>query len=285
MRPENNESSGLRFYSFGIVVADKDDDGDYIKATPIEELPLVKGKLSEVAYDYSVSGVDHKNIGVNASVKGVAFVVAKWTALDSGNRITAPNVYAGETVMLLRYGNSDDVYWMDIFREPRLRRLEHVVYAVSNLKDKGFAYDNDTGHFLTMSSRDQYISLHTSNNRDEPVGYDLKFDLAKGTVEFTDTQKNHFFLDSQAGNLLVELNNECRMKVPKTFFDTELNVINGSYSGDVNIDGEQENKKNIKAHQDIISMSTSTAISLTHHLHLYNPGPGGPTPSQPPTPA
>lgn len=219
MRPLPTESSGFRFYSFGIVAEDKEDDGDFIKVTPIEELPLIKGRLKEVEYKYTVSGVNHKDVKVKDDVKGVGFVVARWSSLDNGNRNTAPNVYEGETVMLLRFGNTDDVFWVDMFREPKLRRLEHVVHSFSNLKEKGEAYEKDSSHYVEISSREQRIQLHTSNNRDEPVGFDVTFDLAKGTFTFLDTNDNRVFIDSVKGELVVDMNKSITLNAPEIKFN------------------------------------------------------------------
>jgi len=42
-----DDQSGVRFYSIGIVVEDKTDDGDIIKVTPIESLPQALGVHSD----------------------------------------------------------------------------------------------------------------------------------------------------------------------------------------------------------------------------------------------
>lgn len=224
MNPQATEGTGFRFYSFGIVAEDKDDDGDFIKVTPIEELPLIKGRLKDIKLDYKASGTDHKNVAVDANVKGVGFVVARWTGFDNGNRNTAPNVQEGETVMLMRFGNTDDFFWMDLFREPELRRLEHVVYSFSNVKDKGQAYDQDTSHYVMVSSREQKIQLHCSNNRDEPVGMDITIDLAKGTFEYLDTNKNTVKIDGQKGELEIEMQKSVTIKAME--ITLKANAIN-----------------------------------------------------------
>lgn len=217
-----NDSSGLRIYGLGIVTQDKtDDDGDMITVAPMEDLPLILGRLKDIKYDYNVSGVDHKGASVSSNVSGVAYFSAKWTSLEGGNRNTAPNVCEGETVLLLKYASTEDIYWTDYKREPALRRLENVLYAYSNLKEKGQAYDLDTSHWVRISSRDQIVQLHTSNNRDEKAGYDITLNLSEGTFQLIDTNKNEIFLDSVNGDLRINTNRSIEFNTKQIRFNAE----------------------------------------------------------------
>ncbi len=319
MEPSISQQSGYRFYSFGVVTEDKTDDGDYIKVTPIEELPLVKGKLSEATFDYESKGTDHKGVTTNTSTKGVAFLVARWAPMECGNRNTAPNVYEGETVMLIKYGSSNDIFWTDIFRETKLRRLENVVYAFSNLSSKGEAYDQESSYWFQVSTRDKIVKLHTSNNDGEACGYDINIDTSAGTFELIDTSKNRIFLDSVNGDLKMDINNSVEINTLKVRSNgkeyvrttgDEIKDTAGSkieyrssgtfdeYSGGTvdihnptNITGNTNIAGNL-AVTGVITAPTVTAsvnvtgggISLKDHKHKYNPGPGGPVDSQPPTP-
>lgn len=268
MNPQATEGTGYRFYSFGILSEDKEKNTDLIKVTPIEELPLAVGVLKKIKLDYKgVKGVDHQGKDVNADIKGGVIVVAKWAPFETNNRQTAPNVYAGESVMLMKFGNTDDIYWMDMFREPELRRLEHVVYSFSNLKEKGKAFDEDTAVMLTFSTREQFIRLQTPHNRDEKAGYDIKIDMAKGKITVEDTKKNTLTWDSVAGSLVGKFNKLFKITAP-----------------DIILDGETEVTKNLNVVKEVTATWKSSPIKLTKHKHLYNPGPGGPSPSQPPLP-
>jgi len=309
MNPMNSEGSGFRFYSFGIVVEDKTDDGDYIKVTPIEELPLVKGKLSEAAFNYDVSGTDHKGVNVTSNIKGVSYVIAQWAPLECNNRNTAPNVYESETVMLLKYGSTDDVFWCDLFREPKLRRLENVIHSYSNLEEKGTAYDQDSSYWTQISTRDQVIKLHTSNNRDEKVGYDITIDTANGTFELLDTNTNRMFLDSVNGDFKlfttnsIELDSQMIRINGQTYVRTTGPEItetgdhitnNGNQSIQYTSSGtwDADSAATINLHKttdvdgELIATGdvTGAGTSLNTHTHKYNPGSGGPTETQPTTP-
>lgn len=295
MDPRTEQGSGLRFYSFGIVTEDKADDGDYIKVTPIEELPLVKGKLSEVKFDYDVKGTDHKGVSVSSNTKGVSYVVAKWAAMESGNRNTAPNVTEGETVLLLKYGTSDDVFWSDLFREPKLRRLENVIHSFSNLSDKGTGYDQETSYWFQVSTRDQVVQFHTSSNNKEPVSYDLVIDTSKGTFQIVDSNKNEIFLDSVNGDLKITAQNSIEMNAPmiringeqyvRTTSDEITNKAGSSatYSSDGSWDADAGGTINL--HKTVIGDGDGifSGISSDHHTHIYIPGDGSPAQSEEPT--
>lgn len=297
MEPKTNLSTGYRFYSFGIVIEDKtDNDEDYIKATPIEELQLVKGKLKDIKFDYTVSGVDHKGVVKNHTASGVSYIVAKWAPFENNNRVTAPNVCEGETVILLKYANTDDIYWTEFFREPGIRRLEHVVYAFSDLKEKGSAYNDDTSYWVKYSTRDKYVHLHTSNNDEEPVGYDFKFDTLNGTFELSDTNKNYVKLDSVNGDLSIKTNRSIELNSPQIRINGEEYVRttapeitdtandSASYISEGSWTADAASKVDILKPTYVDGDVLAGDISAQNHTHDYLPGNGSPTPSQKPNP-
>ena len=300
MSSNSDQTSGLRFYSYGIVIEDSIDDSDYIKVVPIEDLPLASGKLNEATFDYKVKGTDHKGVSVTGDIKGVAFVVARWAALENGNRNTSPNVYESETVMLLKYASTNDVYWCDLFREPKLRRLENVVYSFSNLKEKGAAYDQESSYWFQVSTRDKVIRLHTCNNDGEPVEFDFTVDTDKGTFSISDSNKNQIFLDSVNGDLKVDMMNSIELNAPQIRIngkeyvrttgneikDTADSTITQTSGGTFTMDsgGTVDILKPTTVIGTVVSTGDVVAagISVDEHTHLYNPGGGGPTPSSPP---
>lgn len=219
MNPQFNEGSAVRFYSLGIVTEDKTDDGDLVKVTPIEELPQVLGVLSDAKFDYDVKGTNHQGVDVSTSVKGVAFVVAKWKNFGGDNRNTAPNVYENETVLLIKYGSHEQVYWHKIGREPMFRRLENAIYTWSNLEVKGEEHDLETSIFLQVSTRDQRVQLHIPDNRGEKSGYDMIFDMAAGTFHLYDTHKNSMFWDSVNGDLKIDMNRSVEVNTQEIRFN------------------------------------------------------------------
>jgi hypothetical protein len=266
MQPKLDAMSGFHIHSFGIVAEDKNGDDDYIKAFPAETLPLAKGgRLADIKFDYNVSGTDHKGVAVNSNVKGVAYVVAQYVAIGDGNRQTAPNVYESETVLLWRYANDDKFYWTDLMREPTLRRLEHIVYAISNLKEKGQKFDNDSSHWFMFSSREQKIQLHSSKNRDEPVGFDVTFDLAKGTITIEDTNQNSFVWDGVNGDLSITMNRDINLYAKRDVNITADNNIN--LHAKVDIVNQADNNINSTATNALTEQAKTIAMNADQTLN------------------
>ena len=83
----------------------------------------------------------------------------------------------------------------------------------------------------------------------------------------------HNFSMKVSDNVYIECSN-ATVKANNVEIDSPLS----HFKGDVNVDGKVKAKQTITSDVDCIS----AGISGKSHTHLYNPGPGGPTPSQPP---
>lgn len=185
------------FYSLGIVVKDKDRWKDDIQAYPSEELPFASG---------SISGASYKTGGKNV-------ISAIWVPMGQSNRMTSPNVVAGEHVMLYRFADSDEYYWDTMFREPELRRLETVLYAYGNLKAKGKAFNKeDSSYYFEVSTHDGHIHLHTTKSNGEKVGYDIMVSTKESHIIIKDTLDNMVKLDSAKADFDVKTNHDIQLR-------------------------------------------------------------------------
>ncbi len=206
--------SNYKFYSTGIVVEDKKQGVDYILVSPVETLNNQKAG--------SIKDFNKESKGDKKSVTGGTFktehdsksyVKARWFSMGNGNRMTAPDVHAGETVMLYKFGDVDDLYWDDMGREPGLRRLEDVTMSFSNKKEKdNKPYDKDSSYWFRVNTKDKFIHFHTSTNDGEAAGYDIKIDTKTGVLSIVDTKGNSVTLDSPAGNLSVKVNTDINLE-------------------------------------------------------------------------
>ena len=137
-----------------------------------------------------------------------------------GNRITAPDVQPGETVILYKYGDREEYFWESRENATKLRRLEHVRYSYcnvpGNLAEEG--YDDDKSYWIEWSTMDKKIHLHTSTNDGEACGYDFTFDTASGTFEIKDTLGNYQKLDSTGGVWHILGNTEVLLEAPLVHF-------------------------------------------------------------------
>lgn len=221
--------SGLQFYSFGIVAVNKPRGSMDIMVVPIEELPMTTGTSEDVnvkakngtkpnvfrkeskrpaTFDkqkttYSVEVPDHKKVSRAYKVSGESMIQAKWRCLGENNRVTAPDVIAGETVLIMRVADSDEYVWTTFGYEPGIRRQETVCYVFGNIPSGNALTDKDTSYWLEVSTHDKYVHLHTAKNDSEPYAYDLKFDTEKGTVELADDAGNVIRLNSSQNQITL----------------------------------------------------------------------------------
>lgn len=195
--------SALELYSIGIVVVDKPRNTDFIEVTPIETIVTADMLLKDLALNYQVGMPDHQGVVRNDQITGGPVLTARWIPFGHSNRMTAPDVIKGETVIIFRVEETEDYYWTTIFREPGIRRLETVNYMYGNIPTGLNPFDKNTSYWAEVSTHDKYVHIHTSKNDGEPFEYDIKLDTAIGKLTITDHVGNHIVLDS--ANDLIQL--------------------------------------------------------------------------------
>lgn len=232
--------SDLKLFSLGIVVKNKLENESRIYVIPIESLPELDGELTK---DIEVINETSENIigSIETSqlFKG-NHLIADWIP-ESSNRDTAPDVVQGETVKIYKYGDTDQYYWSILFREPGLRRLEHVRYIYSNQSKYRVPHDKDTSYWIEISTRDKYIKIHTSTNDKEPYGYDIELNTDVGLLTIKDTAENSIELNSEESSLTASINKTVNVNTEKVNIKaTEVNVIaeTTNISGNTNIGGD-----------------------------------------------
>lgn len=224
------KESAIKFYGIGIVLYDKIEGSTEIHAVPVEDMSQLQGKLREIVYDYDIKVPDHQGIKRTDSMKGGVSLTAKWINIAESNRTTAPDVYAHETVLLVRVADSEQIYWTDMLNETSLRRLETVRYSFSN-KSSGFEpYDGDSSYWLEFDTRNKHVKLHTADNDGEYTKYDIEILTREGSITIKDDEGNSIFLDSRANRLEVTTVDSMLFKTKKMDFEAEDITLKGSSS-------------------------------------------------------
>jgi len=200
------DKSDLIFYSLGIVVEDKKIGTNYAILTPIEQLSTADGKLNKTETIATPQG---------AQLKKRSTIIAKWIQDGDTNRITSPNVYKNETVKIFRFADTDKYYWTTVFHEPLIRRLEEVTYAYSNKKTPLEEYDKNSSYYITYSTLNKFIHLHTSTNDGELSGYDVFINTKTGEISITDTHNNQIYWKSVSKKLIIQNFNEFDIDILK----------------------------------------------------------------------
>lgn len=254
-----SQVSGLKIYSFGIVTKDKGPNTDLIEVSPTEELPLIDGPLDKHQVNYNYNLPDAKGNVQQTKITGGGTLTAKWWPLGGGNRATSPDMCSGETVLLLKYADVEDIFWTTIFFEPSLRKQETVCYMFSNEKKPLKAFDKNSSYWFEVDTRNKKVTLHTSTNDNERSGYDLIIDTGAGVLSIKDTQGNSIELHSVDGHLIANINNNADITVPKTIWRGDIQLVGNLHVMDtVTVEGTQTNNANVTVNANLNVNGTIT---------------------------
>lgn len=199
----NTEGSGLFPYGLGIVAVTKEDNVDTVMFFPAEKLSLEYGKVDEIKDEIEVEVLDSNNKKHKVKAERGAMMEARWFPDGTDGRQTAPDVVNGETIQIYRYRDSDTFYWKTILREPELRRLEHVVYAYSNLPSGRAKFEIDSSYGNSWSTKDKKVTMWTSQSNGEAFSYLFKIDTAASTWSMWDNVNNGFGIESNLGQVYM----------------------------------------------------------------------------------
>ena len=195
----------IEVYCIGYSVKDKEPNSWELEIFPIEVLPNVEGELTEPD-EISVQTKNADGDDVAVSIKRHKTIIAHWLPIGQPNRGTAPDVCRGETVMVVRYGTEDRFYWLPMFAEFDLRKKESVLYFFSNKNEPSADGElNKEGYYFLIDTRNKKIKLHTSNNDEEEVEYNITIDTKNGSIEILDSNENRVFLNSKDSELNVKI--------------------------------------------------------------------------------
>lgn len=191
------ETSKFTLYSLGIVAKDKPTSTDTITVMPIEHINDTVGDVNDTS-DYESNSVNHKQVPSKSKAVSKNTITANWISLGSSNRISSPDVIAGETVLIYTYADTNEYYWTTYLREPSIRRLEKVLYGYSNLSSgaRSESFGRDTSYWLEVDTMNKYVKLHTSDNDGEFTTYDIRINTKEGSLDIKDGVGNSIVMDS-----------------------------------------------------------------------------------------
>lgn len=189
--------SKLHLYSLGIVAVNKPLSSKVIEVTPIEDVPLLNGELTDNVRDVSSKARDTEGAAYHTEVSAGNTIKATWFPLEGGgNRLTAPDVRRGERVIIYRYADTDQFWWVTQGQDMRLRKLETVIFGISATRDESAEPDPENMYWMEWSSHKKAITIHTSKADGEPYAYDIQINTAYGSILIKDDDGNSFSLDS-----------------------------------------------------------------------------------------
>lgn len=204
--PKNEHTlSKLHIHSFGIAANDLPLNSKILEVIPVEDFPMLSGTLTNNASQYQAAGVNAQGQSYSESVLQSPSVSAEWMPLGGSNRMTPPNIRAGERLTLWRMGDSDKYYWMTLMDDLHLRKLETVIYAWSGSTsqsgsqantDDPSAGNSDSSYFFEVSTHNKLMHLHTSKANGELCSFDVQVNPGTGVIQIQDDIGNFFLMDA-----------------------------------------------------------------------------------------
>lgn len=196
--------SQFHFYSLGTVAVNKPLNVDIIEVTPSEHTGMLNGEILDHQVQESRKSTNADGSAYETNTTQSATIKCRWMPFGS-NRLTSPDVRRGEQVVIMRFGDKNEFYWVSTEYEKKLRKLETVVYGISATRDENDIGNPDSMYYIEISSHRKLIHLHTSNKNGEPFVYDLQLNTGDGYFLLTDDVNNLINLDSK--NTRIELTN------------------------------------------------------------------------------
>jgi hypothetical protein len=196
--------SKLRFYSLGIVAANKPTNTKIIEVYPSEELPMVNGFLDDNKDTYTAQGVDASGQDYSTKVQMGNTIKAQWVPFCDSQRMTAPDVRRGERVVIYQFGDADKYYWTTWENDNKLRKLETVIWAFSGTKNESDDLTADTSYFFEVSTHKKLVTFHTSQADGERFGYNVQIDTKNSKLIVTDTAGNKIIINSPEQQLYLQ---------------------------------------------------------------------------------
>jgi hypothetical protein len=196
--------SQFKVYSLGTVAANKLLKSNEIEVVPIETAPMHHGDLSDAVNNYGAQSTDQQGAAYQVEVQTTASIRATWLPIGSSNRLTAPDVRRGATVILYQFADTDQYWWTTLKDDMYLRKLETVIYGFSATRDENAKPSPDNMYFLEISTHQKVVHFHTSRADGEPFAYDIQINTAEGCITIQDDTGNVFFLDSPEKRLKMQ---------------------------------------------------------------------------------
>lgn len=188
--------SKLVKFSIGYVSKDKPEDSPYVRVIPVETSVQIDGIIEDEDTTILFDGIDEDGEAISGKVNSSIAIVAEWIGSDS-NRMTAPDLRKGEVVTIYKYADEDRYFWESRNTKSKLRDTEHVVHLFSAKPKGDRAYlDLSNSYSITISSRDQQITVMLTDYNGEKASFVLQLDGKNGKAMLMDNKGQQFAIES-----------------------------------------------------------------------------------------
>jgi hypothetical protein len=268
----NPSISRLQIYSYGIVASNKALDSAQIEVTPVEDMPMMDGQITDNVTTTEASGVDGSGNPFQTQVTESGTLTATWMPMGQPNRQTPPDVRRGEQVAIYRFGDADQYFWVTMGSDLALRKLETVIFGFSGTPNEGDSPSADNTYLIGISTHQKRVWMSTTKANGEPYAYNLELDTDNGKFTISDDIGNVFTLDSENHILRAENTDGSFMEINQENFNLFVN-------DQINMEGKGLNIKtqtmNTEASESITTKTTTQTITATTlHNGNFNTGAG-----------
>lgn len=208
--------SKLHFYSIGYAAENKKLTSNELEVYPVEVMGYLQGDVNSDSAEDSHEGVDAFGQNYTVPAKVTNSIKAQWYNFGA-NRATAPDIRRGEQVVLMRFSDVDKYYWISTNQSENLRRLETVIFRISNVSsnDADVELDSTNTYYIEWSTHNKTITLVTNKNDGEAAAYTFQFDTKDGSVTLQDDIGNFFELMSLERKWTLQNADKSRVVIDK----------------------------------------------------------------------
>ena len=220
---DNQQKSGLRFYSLALVAANKKMSSLSIEVTPIEFFSLLNGELTDNKQELKAESEDIMGQKWSEAIDSTPSIMATWIPFGQTHRLTAPDVRRGDLVMIYQFGDTDEYWWeeLNINKKRIVRRLETIIWAISNNSKENIEDDAKTTYWVEWSTHKKLLHIHTSKNDEEPFEYDIQLDCKNGRFVLKDDDDNYIEFDSKERFIKVHNKDKSFVQLDKKIITIE----------------------------------------------------------------
>lgn len=254
------EKSKFYLYTIGEVARDKLLTSYQIEVFPSEILPNTT--IDPASVNSNVVEVIDSNGGISSiNVDKTRTINCEWLPVGDSNRVTPPDVVAGEKVFVYRYSDTDLYFWTTTYVEIDLRKHETVTWLYSNKQEKSdLSTATKNAYKFIVDTLNKFIEMFTNNNDGEYTTYNVKVNTKDGIIVIVDGKQNTFTLESQKDTLTIDLKNELNI-ITTNKVNIKTTDINIEASNNINITAG--NNISIKAGNDY-TLNTGNNTKFSH---------------------
>ena len=263
--------SKMHIFSIGLALSNVTKNGDEITVLPIEQSFGLEGELNHLPNAEQVNIKDESESDITINLKTSAGIKAKWFRLAEPNRLTAPNIRRGATVIIWQFDNTDEYFWEPYNKNSIRMALEHVTYRWSGTPKEGEEPRTDNSYWCSVSTIDKSVVFQTSMANGEKASYFLQFDTGNGLFTVKDNKETGFQINSEkeggevafqtaAGGFVSLQNRTLTIDVDKI---VERAKTRESNIDETTVTGTTHNNGTISSDVDVIA----AGVSGKHHKH------------------